>query len=586
MKKSRTYSDFEIYRRLFAQAKPYGWHLGALLVVSLLATPLSLLLPLPLKIAVDSAIGSAPVPSALAPFFPAKVGDSSLSLMIAVAMLLIVVGFLIHVQSFAVWVLNTYVGEKLILDLRARMLRHLQRMSLAYHDVQGTTDSVYRVQYDTEAIQLVSVYGLIPLTVALVTLLGMIWVIAAIDWHIALIALAVCPVLYWLTDRARGRMRQIWEEIKRYESSSMSVVEEVLSGIRIVKTFTQEEREQERFIAASRRSMGGQIRVALIQGRFDVSIGLTLVGGEAVVLFVGVQHVQAGTLSLGNLLIIMSYLAQLYDPLKSISKCVGGLQTALASAGRVFSVLDEEREVLEKPHAKRCSRALGAIRFERVSFGYEKGALVLQNVDFDVAPQQRVGIVGKTGTGKSTLVSLIARFYDPVSGRILLDGTDLRDYRLTDLRKQLAFVLQETMLFSTTIRENIAYANAAASEQAIVAAAKAADAHDFIVSLPGGYNTQVGERGVLLSGGERQRISLARAFLKNAPILILDEPTSAVDVDTENAILEAMERLMRDRTTFIIAHRPSTLARCDIVLRVEGGRVLAQSSALKAAGAM
>jgi ATP-binding cassette subfamily B protein len=304
-------------------------------------------------------------------------------------------------------------------------------------------------------------------------------------------------------------------------------------------------------------------------------VGLVVAAGEAAVLFIGVRNVQAGTLTLGDLLLVMGYLAQLYRPLQSISKKVGDLQRSLASAERTFALLDQTPEVIEKPNAMPLSRAKGAISFQNISFSYEgENTPVLHDVSFEALPGTRVGIAGATGAGKSTLVSLLTRFYDPTSGRITLDGVDLRDYRIADLRNQFAIVLQEPVLFSTSIAENIAYANPDATHEEIVAAARAANAHAFITYLPEGYDTQVGERGMRLSGGERQRISLARAFLKDAPILILDEPTSSVDIKTEAVIMEAMTRLMRERTTFMIAHRLGTLANCDVRLQIEGGQVI------------
>jgi ATP-binding cassette subfamily B protein len=269
----------------------------------------------------------------------------------------------------------------------------------------------------------------------------------------------------------------------------------------------------------------------------------------------------------------MAYLGKLYEPVKTLGKQLATKLRALASAERVFALLDETPDVPERPDARPLQRAAGAVVFQDVSFGYREGPAVLHHVTFDAPAGARVGIAGRTGAGKSTLMNLLTRFYDPHAGRVLLDGVDLRDYRLADLRNQFAIVLQEPVLFSASIAENIGYGRAGAAQEEIVAAAKAADAHDFIEALPKGYQTQVGERGMCLSGGERQRISLARAFLKDAPILILDEPTSSVDFKTEAAIVAAMERLMSGRTTFLIAHRPAMLERCDLLLRVEHGRL-------------
>jgi len=306
--------------------------------------------------------------------------------------------------------------------------------------------------------------------------------------------------------------------------------------------------------------------------------------GTAVVLFVGVRHVQAGVLTLGELLLVMGYLAQLYDPLKTLSKRTVGMQSNLASAERVYALLDDAPDVAERPDARPLPRARGDIEFRDVSFAYAPERTVLRGVSFDAPAATRVGIAGSTGAGKTTLVSLLLRLYDPSAGRVLLDGVDLREYRLDDLRRQFAMVLQDSVLFSTSVAENIAYARPGARHEEIVAAAKAANAHDFITQLPQGYDTPVGERGMTLSGGERQRISLARAFLKDAPILILDEPTSAVDVRSEALIMEALERLMEGRTTLVIAHRLSTLDHCDLRLEIERGELVGVRSMARAGG--
>jgi len=292
-----------------------------------------------------------------------------------------------------------------------------------------------------------------------------------------------------------------------------------------------------------------------------------------------VDRVQSGNLTVGNLVLAMAYLAQLYLPAQLISETISDMQGGIASAARIFAVLDKVPDVRERPHARPLGRAIGELAFRNVSFAYSGGQEpVLRDVSFEVSPGMRVGIAGASGAGKTTLMSLLFRFYDPTKGQIFLDGVDLRDYKLADLRNQFSLVLQEPVLFSTTVAENIAYARPEAKEAEIVEAAKAANAHDFIVRLPHGYNTAVGERGMTLSGGERQRIALARAFLKNAPILIFDEPTSSVDLTTESVIMDALERLMRGRTTFLITHRVSTLRKCDVLLEIDYGRVCNISS--------
>jgi ATP-binding cassette, subfamily B, bacterial len=545
-----------------------------MLALSLISTPVALLTPLPLKIVVDSVLGDKPLPGFMQPVVPGFItGSKGMILILAVA-LVVIVALLAQLREICSLMLSTYTGEKLVMDFRARLFRHAQRLSFSYHDWRGTADSIYRIQYDAPAVQWITTEGIVPLVTSMVTLVSMIFITALIDLQLALVALAVSPLLFLILRIYGQRLRTGWHGQKKLESSTLRVVQETLGGIRVVKAFGQEDRERERFTGKASETLRARIRLSFQEGGLGLMVGLVIAVGEAAVIFIGVRNVQAGTLTLGNLLLVMGYLSQLYRPLQSISKKVGDLQHSLASAERTFALLDQTPEVIEKPNAMPLSRAKGTLSFQNVSFAYEGNNPVLQNVSFEVDSGTLVGIAGATGAGKTTLVSLLTRFYDPTSGRITLDGVDLRDYKIADLRKQFAIVLQEPVLFSTSIAENIAYANPDATYEEIVAAARAANAHEFITYLPEGYDTQVGERGMRLSGGERQRISLARAFLKDAPILILDEPTSSVDVKTEALIMEAMTRLMHERTTFMIAHRLSTLANCDVRLQIEGGRVI------------
>jgi len=564
-----------ILARVVKQARPYWANLAGVLVLSVAAAPLALLLPLPLKIAVDNVIGSKPVPTLLAGLLPSDRPSFAASLLAIAAGLLVVTTLLLYVQSLCASILQTYTGERLVLDFRTVLFQHVQRLSLSYHDLRGSSDSNYRIQYDAPCIQHILVTGGLPLFAAAVTLLGMLIVTSLIDWQLALIALGVCPVLFLLTHVYGTRLRRQWHELKMHESSAMSAVQEALGAVRVVKAFGREEHEQQRFTHRSNAFLRSQVRVAYLVGRFDLYVGLTIALGTAATLVIGVWHVQAGTLTVGSLLVLMAYLAQMYDPLKTISKKLGDIQSSLASAERAFALLDEVPEVAERPHTRPLSRAAGAVEFRNVSFAYPQGQQVLHDISFIIEPGTRVGIAGRTGVGKSTLMNLLMRFYDPCEGKILLDGVMLQDFKLSDLRRQFALALQDPVLFSATIRENIAYANPLATEEQIRQSAKLANAHDFIMALPDGYATAVGERGMRLSGGERQRISLARAFLKDAPILILDEPTSSVDVATETAITEAMERLMQGRTTFMIAHRLRTLESCDLRIELVAGRVAA-----------
>ncbi len=568
------YSAWTIYRRLLQHARPYWGHIAALFALGLLSTPLKLLMPVPLKIGVDSVVGDEPLPGFLQPVVPAVFQSGEGALLLFAALLLVLAYLLWHFSQLGHWLLHSYTGQRLTLSLRSRLFRHVQRLSLSHHDRRGSTDATYRIQYDAPAIQWIAVEGVIPFINAGVMVLAMICVIAVLDWHMALVALAIAPVLVVMTRTWGKRLRRQWRDTKKLHSQAMGVVQETMGALRVVKAFNGEDREHERFLDRASHGVRGEMRVAGSQGFFELAVGMTVAVGMAATLFIGIRHVQLEIITLGELLMIWAYLAQLYGPLQTISQKVGTLQGSMASAERVLTLLDASPDVAEKPDARPLKTAAGSVRFESVGFEYRTGQRVLSEVSFDIEPGTAVGILGHTGAGKSTLANLLTRFYDPAAGRILLDGVDLRDYRLDDLRRQYAIVLQDPLLFATSIAENIAYARPEATMGDIIAAAQAAGAHDFIEQLPDGYDTIVGERGMELSGGERQRVSLARAFLKDAPILILDEPTSAVDVRTETIIIQAMQRLMKDRTCFMIAHRLSTLRRCDLLLVLDGGRLI------------
>src|SRR6266480_3459068 len=541
-------SEFALYRRLLRQARPYWLHLAVLFGIGLLASPIALLNPVPLKIVVDSVLGSRPLPAWLAAALPAAAARSPTTLLAVAIGLLIAVAALAQVQGLANKFMQAYVGERLVLAFRTRLVQHAQRLSLSYHDSKGSADSLYRINQDAGVIDKIMVEGIIPFVAAGITLAMMIVVMTRLDWQLALVALTVCPPLFLLSRLYRPRMRRQSRHVKKLESSALAVVQETLGALRVVKAFGQETRETDRFVSRSTEGVSARIRLALMEGRFGVLVGLTSALGTAAVLLIGARHVGAGVLTLGQLWMVLTYLGQLYEPLKTISKKAAGIQSYLASAERAFGLLDEQPEVPERPHARAIGRAAGAVAFRHVSFAYGPDRPVLHDVSLEIEPGTR------------------------------LDGVDLRDYKLLDLRRQFAVVLQDAVLFSLSIAENIAYAAPGATPEQVVAAAQAANAHEFIERLPQGYDTQVGERGVKLSGGQRQRIALARAFLKDSPVLILDEPTSSVDAKTESAIVDALERLKQGRTVIVISHRSTTLAGCSALLTIDGGRVVADTT--------
>jgi ATP-binding cassette subfamily B protein len=567
------YSNRQLARRILREALPFWPGIIAIFVIELLSTPLLLLTPLPLKIAVDSVLGSQPLPGLLALLTPHTLAASFWGLLALAVVLQVVVVLLTQVQQVASYVVSVRTGEAMILGFRARIFRHVQRLSLSFHDSRGVADSIYRVEVDAPSLQYLVVYGVLPALAAAISIVTTIYVIFRIDWQLALVAIAVSPFLAYLSVAYDERMRPRYRLVKRVESSALKVVQEVLSAVRVVKAFGREERETQRFIGQSREGMRRRVRLALAEGVYGILTNLVIACGTAAVLLIGVGHVRSGAVTLGSLLMVITYLTQLYSPLKQVTSEVAGMQGSLASIERAFELLEEVPEVPERPGALPLVRAVGAIQLREVGFAYA-GEYVLRNVTLSIPAGTRLGIAGRTGAGKTTLTSLLTRFYDPTEGAILLDDVDLRDYRLADLRNQFAVVLQDSVLFSTSIAENIRYGRADATDMEVRAAALAANAADFIDELPEGYDTLVGERGMRLSGGERQRIALARAFLKDAPILILDEPTSSVDVGTETGIMEAMERLMTGRTTIMIAHRLGTLEICDMAIELEMGRII------------
>jgi ATP-binding cassette, subfamily B, bacterial len=568
-------SDVGIYLRLLREAQPYAWHIAAVFLLSLLATPIALLAPLPLKLVVDHVVGDAALPTWWQSMFGGFT-DTGAILVLAVAML-VVISLFRQITDLAKNYLSSLTGERLVLLFRQRLFDHAQRLSLIYHDRRGTSDAVYRIQYDAYAIWNVALGGLTPFISSILTVAGMLIVTMSISMTLGLIAIAVAPPLLVVTHYYRKSMRGQWKEVKSLESGALGVVQEVLGALRVVQAFGQEDRESQRLERLTLQGLRARLRVITSSGGFTIVLGLLTTVGTAAVLYVGATSILTGRITLGELLLVMAYLSQLYDPLTSMVQKVAGLQNSISSAERAFELLDQERDVPESSRGLALERARGALRFDDVWFGYEEGADVLRGVTFDIPAGARVGIAGRTGAGKTTLVNLAARFFDPTRGTVTLDGIDLRDYKLKDLRNQFTIVPQDPVLFSTSILENIEYGRPGASAQDVIDAATAANIHDFIVNLPNGYDTTVGERGMRLSGGERQRIALARAFLKNAPILVLDEPTSSIDVVTETLIVEAMERLMAGRTTFMVAHRLGTLDNCDVILEVGGGQAMMKS---------
>ena len=557
--------------RLLKYLRPY-WRLASLSgVLILLSSGLALLVPWPLKILVDSVLQGEPLPGFLETAFgPIEVNRFSILVAAVVA------GFAVTLFTNAVTIADNYVNTKLqesiVLDFRSDLFQHAQRLSLAYHDQHRTGQMIFAINSQGGAVA--ALIMMVPvLGQSVISLAGMFWVSFWINSTLALISLSIVPVLYYSVAYYMRHIQSRLQTVKGMEGESLSMIHEALSMLRVIVAFGREGYEFRRFRDQGERTVAARVNLTVRQTAFSLAVNTTTAFGTALVLGCGAYFVLQGQLTVGELLVVMSYVGMVYQPLEQISTTVGSLQEQLVSIGIAFGLLDAEQQVADLPGAHELTSARGRITFDHVSFNYAGRRETLKNITFDVPDGHVVAIVGPTGAGKTTLVSLIPRFYDPTDGRILLDGTDVRDLTLKSLRQQVSLVLQEPLLFATSISDNIRYGRLDATQEEIVEAAKAANVHEFIGALPKQYDTVLGERGVQLSGGERQRISIARAFLKNAPILILDEPTSSVDSKTEGVILDALDHLMVGRTTFIVAHRLSTVRHADLIVVLNHGEI-------------
>ena len=567
-------SKVSLIRRALEHARHYWLHIFGIFILSFLSAPIALLGPYPIKILVDSAFGNHPLPIAITCFFPAGFQYSFPTLVIIAVILLIVIELFAQLHGLLNWMLVTYTGEKLVLSFRTQLFNHVQRLSLAYHDKVGISDSIYHIQYDANSIRSLVISGFSPMISAIFTIIGMLYIITLINWHFTLIALAIIFILMILTRMSTLKLNSQWSKLKKQESSAMAVLHETLSALRVVKAFVREDFEEERFINRSEKVIKGQMKVAYTSGLFDLLIGTILAIGTGLFVYIGSMYVQAGKITLGELILVMAYLAKVFGPLQTLNKNFNNLQSSIVGIERAYKLIDNAKDVKEHPNSIPLKRISGSIIFENVSFEYERGTKVLQDISFEIKQGQHVGIMGSTGSGKTTLLNLLTRFYEPTQGRIIVDNLGIDIYKLSDYRSQFSIVLQEPVLFSTSIEENIDYGKPESGKTEIYNAARDAYAHDVIIKLPKGYQEEAGERGFQLSGGERQRISIARAFLRNSPVLILDEPTSSVDIATEFLIMEATRKLMAGKTTFLITHRLDTLSQCDIIIHLEHGKIV------------
>ena len=558
-----------VHRRALSYFRPY---LGPTLVAVLLtfvANAFNILRPWPMAYIVDRLL-----PAALQKQTELD-GWSISTLLIAVCVLTVVFHILAGGIGYLVSVLTLRVGLQALLRLRTELYAYLHSLPLKFHDQRRSADSSFRVAYDSQSIQAVysKWFFVFQSAIGLVATFGTMWVF---DWQIAILSLAIVPLMILAIYCYAKRIREQSTEIAEKESAILTIAQEGLSSVKIVQAFGREAHEVAQFQSSANQSLEANLRLSATSMRSSLIVGTLIASGSAAMLYLGACHIIDGRLSIGKMTWLSSLILMLYQPLEALTHVAWGLQGAAAGTQRCFEVLDRENDVPDAPDAKALPPVNGEVTLEEVAFGYDESRLVFHDVNVRITPGKTVAFVGGTGAGKSTMLSLVPRFYDPVRGRVLIDGHDVRSVTKASLRAQISIVLQDTLLFSTTIRENIAYGRPDASESEIIEAAKRAQAHDFISAMPGGYASQVGERGGHLSVGQRQRIGIARAFLKNAPILILDEPTSALDPQTEAAIMTTLEELMRGRTTLIITHRIATIHKVDHIVVLGDGTVVEQ----------
>ena len=472
---------------------------------------------------------------------------------------------------------NTRLALRVALECRSDLFRHCQKLSQTFYDHKRAGDFMYRINYEASSAGNLAV-AVPPLVESILTLVGMFVVALQIDPLLAVLSLVVIPFIYYSTGFYGNRIEPRLRHVIGLEGTSLAIVNEAMSMLRIIVAFNRQPHEYRRFRTQSETATSARVKVTVAQTLFSLAVTACTTIGTALVLYVGAHHVLTHKLTIGELLILLSYIASIYKPLESISSTLAQLQVDLIGVSMAKSLLETEPEIQDLPHARALERAQGRVTFEGVSFGYDGRERALKQVSFDVSPGELIAVVGPTGAGKTTLMSLIPRFYAAQEGRILIDGVDVRDVTLESLRDNISIVPQEPLLFSDTIANNIRYGRLEAELEDIVSAAQAANAHDFIVQLPQGYDTELGERGSTLSGGERQRICIARAFLKDAPVVILDEPTSSIDSKTESIILDAIDKLMIGRTTFLIAHRFSTVRSCSRVLVMSEGKLVQEGT--------
>jgi len=533
-----------------------------------------LLEPWPLKLVLDNVIRSQPARGWTEPLIHAVAGFDKFAVLEFAAGAVLAIAIVGALCSYAEKYITTSVGQWVMHDLRRMLYSYIQRMSLAYHDKKQTGDLIGRVTTDIDAIQSFIASGLLDALASSLTLVGMVGVMLYMNWRFTLIALSVAPLLFLVVYIYTRRIKKASREARKKDSQIVSLVQEVFSSIRVVKAFGREQYEEDRLEEQSLESIEIVMRARSLKAKLSPLVDVIVAAGTCLVLWFGGRMALSGSLSPGMLVVFIMYLAKMYKPMQSLSKMSDTYSKAEVGYERIKEVLSTENNVEDLPRARRAPRLKGKIEFDKVSFHYSPEQPILHNLSLTIQPGQLAAFVGPTGAGKTSLISLIPRFYDPTSGLVKLDDLDVRSYTQESIRRQISFVLQETLLFHAPVWKNIAYGKPEATRAEILHAAEIALAHEFIEKMPLGYDTIVGERGVTLSGGQRQRIAIARAVIRNTPIMILDEPSSGLDAESERLVFEALDRLMVGKTSVVIAHRLSTIQRADVIFVVQDGAIV------------
>jgi subfamily B ATP-binding cassette protein MsbA len=548
--------------------RPHWKAMTMALVSVAVGVAMDLLEPWPIKIVLDYLLQSKPMPPWMTGIV-GWIGTGNMALLYFAVGSVALIAVIGAISSYMLDYLTTNVGQWVMHDLRRTLYHHIHRLSLAEHDEKRTGDLIGRVTSDIDSVQSFVATALLGIIASVLTLLGIIGVMLYKNWHFTLISLSIAPVLFLVVYYFTRRIKKASRAVRKKESELVSTVQEVLSSIRLVKAFAREEYEERRFEKQSLDNIETALIARSIKMKLAPLVDIIVAIGTCLMLGYGAMLVLAHQLTAGDLIVFLSYLGKMYKPMKDLSKMSDTVSKAGVGLERIREIMGTESAVRDLPRARRAKVFKGTIEFEKVSFAYSPEQSILKDVSFKIEPGQVAAFVGPTGSGKTSIINLVARFYDPVSGIVKIDGADIRSYTIKSIRDQISFVLQDTVLFHSPIWENIAYGRPEATRDEIIRAAKLANADEFIVKMPEGYDTMVGERGVTLSGGQRQRIAIARAVIRNTPILILDEPTSGLDAQSEQAVFEALERLMKNKTSIVIAHHLATILRADTIFVVK-----------------